>query len=615
MGDSNIDAGKSNLNNVIETKDKNKDKAIDDNEKKELVADKEFLQLLNNLRKFWERTDHDPSKNVEWQLKREALKSAVKDVTKEYQGLDFHEVMFWITSGFTNSKVETGGYYALNRLLQNNYFYTKIQKPRDIKDIQNILLNLGFDIGSSGKLGDGVDGDYGETIKNAVKELQKWLGLNEGDCNGEINKTTIAALTERLAMKNENVDISFLKKLIEYLYAPNYGYFSKYENTYRIKVKNYDLILLNGSDRSKETGGTIENENNGKKLIIPYSPEDKYVPGMRKEVMLTPEKIKTGSYFYKVEPPLGYTENFRMGVYSTFDIKGNAILEQSDFSVVHLPVTGESLPYGVGETKYTLTSQTKGGETILPVPMGFHVNNIISPKGAELMQNRNGIYKVKYPDSQKPIPVKIECSAEQRSEFKILPDANSIYKYKFLGDFTGKPQFENLKHQPLTAQNTLKIVGDISMYLMENSFYGQKEEYSNYYQKADNYFKALEERLFVKDKGKPMMVMDCDIANMYGVGLLRESGIPARMVTGHMGQSKVGLRAHAWTEYWNGEKWIEIDFTPIKLLPEDLQKAEQAEFEYKQKEYETEKQKKEERKFKKLQPKKPIIDTTNYILG
>lgn len=54
-----------------------------------------------------------------------------------------------------------------------------------------------------------------------------------------------------------------------------------------------------------------------------------------------------------------------------------------------------------------------------------------------------------------------------------------------------------------------------------------------------------------------------------GVVLLRCAGIPARLVTGYVVRLQAGLRktvtgsdAHAWVEYWDGQRWQLLEVTP-----------------------------------------------------
>jgi hypothetical protein len=72
--------------------------------------------------------------------------------------------------------------------------------------------------------------------------------------------------------------------------------------------------------------------------------------------------------------------------------------------------------------------------------------------------------------------------------------------------------------------------------------------------------------------------LDCDLSNTLGVHLLRRAGIPAALGVGHhiesarQGKAVIDANtAHAWTEFWDGAKWVPIDFTPPPK-PEDEKK-------------------------------------------
>ncbi len=65
---------------------------------------------------------------------------------------------------------------------------------------------------------------------------------------------------------------------------------------------------------------------------------------------------------------------------------------------------------------------------------------------------------------------------------------------------------------------------------------------------------------------------DCDVVNAFVSLLLRKAGVPSKLQAGGVGVQKNGVTNldinHAWTEFWNGEKWVAIDGTPY-ILYED----------------------------------------------
>lgn len=67
-----------------------------------------------------------------------------------------------------------------NRLLSNGC------EGSDVKELQNLLLQLGYDLGKWG-----ADGDFGDMTEMAVREFQKKKGL---EVDGIVGKNTVAAL-------------------------------------------------------------------------------------------------------------------------------------------------------------------------------------------------------------------------------------------------------------------------------------------------------------------------------------------------------------------------------------------------------------------------------------
>jgi hypothetical protein len=86
-------------------------------------------------------------------------------------------------------------------------------------------------------------------------------------------------------------------------------------------------------------------------------------------------------------------------------------------------------------------------------------------------------------------------------------------------------------------------------------------------------------------------VLECYSANTLFVALARSLGIPSRLCTGHhldatnIKDKKSHISSntgHAWSEIWDGSKWILTDATPTQQdqhIVEDSEKAEEAEAE------------------------------------
>ncbi len=75
-------------------------------------------------------------------------------------------------------------------------------------------------------------------------------------------------------------------------------------------------------------------------------------------------------------------------------------------------------------------------------------------------------------------------------------------------------------------------------------------------------------------------LLDCYLGNTLAIAMLRHAGVPARIVKGHEVSDTNenmavidGSTGHAWSEFWDGNQWIQYDFTPDK--PSDAAQEEQ----------------------------------------
>jgi hypothetical protein len=61
---------------------------------------------------------------------------------------------------------------------------------------------------------------------------------------------------------------------------------------------------------------------------------------------------------------------------------------------------------------------------------------------------------------------------------------------------------------------------------------------------------------------------DCDVMNGLNVLTLQAAGVPARLGVGFVGErGVVASDLHAWTEYWDGERWKMLDVSPPRYVP------------------------------------------------
>lgn len=312
-----------------------------------------------------------------------------------------------------------------------------------------------------------------------------------------------------------------------------------------------------GSDRAKiivpgqPEASEAENANEGGAgaSSAQTSRPDRFRPGM--DTMRSKESIETANYKFKVTPPLPSSENWADSVYDSFDSRGFAGKQNMNF----VDAASEVAPAPANATVHAVEGKAIGGEFVFPMPRGYTIDDYsFSPNvGARLLvDKKSGVYKFKWSKSlDSVVNVSVRIYKKERI---ISAAASGEEKQKFLGEFGSKPRLNRVD------LSNLGLVTDrvytIRRYILSNFRYptsDQDARLSKVYRNANNYFEALEQH----------KVADCDVANMYFVGLMRESGIPARLVAGDVAQYKVGLRPHGWAEYFDGKRWVAVDATPF----------------------------------------------------
>ena len=90
---------------------------------------------------------------------------------------------------------------TFGNLLKGKQIIKKGAKGAVVRDIQRMLSTLGYELGSSGKLKDGVDGDFGETTDAAIKMFQIMNRLS--DVDGTVGKDTATELKKKYDEKRQ----------------------------------------------------------------------------------------------------------------------------------------------------------------------------------------------------------------------------------------------------------------------------------------------------------------------------------------------------------------------------------------------------------------------------
>lgn len=116
----------------------------------------------------------------------EKLKSASFDDV-DLSSFDDTKINHW-----KKKRVEVLNTPSLELILSGNQTIQKGQKSNVVKEIQQMLLYLGYDLGEFGKEKAGLDGDFGETTKNAVIEFQ--TDNKTKNKSGVVDKETLSLL-------------------------------------------------------------------------------------------------------------------------------------------------------------------------------------------------------------------------------------------------------------------------------------------------------------------------------------------------------------------------------------------------------------------------------------
>ena len=84
-------------------------------------------------------------------------------------------------------------------ILDKGLLSVGINRPNEIKALQNALVSLGYYLGSSGVFGNGVDGDFGLATEEAVMQFQLDRGFNNSNVDGIVGQGTQRELLRALS--------------------------------------------------------------------------------------------------------------------------------------------------------------------------------------------------------------------------------------------------------------------------------------------------------------------------------------------------------------------------------------------------------------------------------
>ncbi|OGQ48461.1 MAG: hypothetical protein A3H42_06055 [Deltaproteobacteria bacterium RIFCSPLOWO2_02_FULL_46_8] len=264
-------------------------------------------------------------------------------------------------------------------------------------------------------------------------------------------------------------------------------------------------------------------------------------------------------------PPLRGAQYIRERVFNFYDAEHNQwISRPSDLKIYRSEVkpahhyNGRAIP-----RKTALFYYDSNDLFVLPVPDGFALDSksvVVNGKkeGFDLLRDGDGIVYIRLhevsvaisPDVSFDIgakrafalnPPRMETTADLIPEIK-LPDA--LQKLK------SQTHFYDAKKKYSAVRDF--IFGELKYPEMRDVLRGSASLPRN----SDG--KEFYEKL------SRMKLADCDVANSFGVVMLRKLGIPARLVAG-LYADESGGGGHGWLEYWddNSKEWVRGDMTPL----------------------------------------------------
>ena len=151
------------------------------------------------------RDKYGPTKYFVWYDKWYSTDGDEKNPGDEPKPLKLKELPLDEKSKFRSyapSFQQTDDFPHLSEILDLGMLSHGIYRPNDIKVLQKALLELGYDLGSSGVYGNGVDGEFGWNTERAVMNFQSDRGFSGDSIDGVMGPATLSQLTAMLDMGN-----------------------------------------------------------------------------------------------------------------------------------------------------------------------------------------------------------------------------------------------------------------------------------------------------------------------------------------------------------------------------------------------------------------------------
>lgn len=296
----------------------------------------------------------------------------------------------------------------------------------------------------------------------------------------------------------------------------------------------------------------------------PGTPEDPAIPPEDQDEYHTPEshpgeskeKVRTRPIF-EIEPPLG--GYYASGRKSYYDV---------DAKIWSKKKQTRQYKSSISDKSHKISGITTQGLKSLPLPNGYALDAAsLKAMGAqmEILRDQNGCF---YIQSNGNAKFSVEFGKDNQLFIgsPIPEDTAPIYRGR-LSDKT-----ENQIQR--SAGSVIQKAKQVQAYVLANHFYpggGDLEKAGALQLKlrqqstGDNYLQNIDASEY----------LECYSSNTLGIAMMRKAGVPARLVIGHKvegvidGKSQITeSTGHAWSEVWDGQNWVRVDFTPAPK-PED----------------------------------------------
>ena len=86
----------------------------------------------------------------------------------------------------------------INNILERGMLHHGINRHNEVKKLQQALILLGYDLGTDGPNGDGIDGNYGDMTEDAIIQFQTDMGYSQENIDGILGLYTLNGLINEL---------------------------------------------------------------------------------------------------------------------------------------------------------------------------------------------------------------------------------------------------------------------------------------------------------------------------------------------------------------------------------------------------------------------------------